>query len=86
MLIYERSTKSFLYSSIKSIKELERTLDKLNTMSGIGFAYSVIKDKLKLTKDQPMITGHEWLPKGKFVLESHYNNGKTEIAVIDYIL
>ena len=85
MLIYERSTRAFLYSSIKSIKELERILNKLNTMSSIGFVYSVIKDKLKLTKDQPMIMGHEWLPKGKFVLESHYNNGKTEVAVIDYI-
>ena len=86
MLIYDRSTKSFLYSSIKSIKELEQTLNKLNTMSGIGFVYSVIKDKFKLTNDQPMIMGHEWLPKGKFILESHYNNGKTEVAVIDYIL
>ncbi len=55
-------------------------------MSGIGFVYSVIKDKFKLTKDQPMLMGHEWLPKGKFILESHYNNGKTEVAVIDYIL
>lgn len=86
MLIYERSTKAFLYSSIKSVKELERILNKLNTMNGIGFVYSVIKDKLKLIKDQPMIKGHEWLPKGKFILESHYNNGKTEVAVIDYTL
>lgn len=86
MLIYERSTKSFLYSSIKSVNELKRILNKLNLDSSKGFTYSVLKKELKLEKDQPMLTGHEWFAFGYFSLEAHYDNGKTKVAIIDYIL
>lgn len=86
MLIYERSTKAFLYSSIKSVNELKRILNKLNLDSSKGFTYSVLKKELKLEKDQPMLTGHEWFAFGYFSLEAHYKNAKTEVAIIDYIL
>lgn len=86
MLIYERSTKSFLYSSIKSVNELKRILNKLNSDSSKGFTYSVLKKELKLEKDQPMLTGHEWFPNGGFSIEAHYKNAKTEVAIVDYTI
>lgn len=86
MLIYERSTKSFLYSSIESEKELIRILNKLNANNSKGFTYSVIKRELKLVKDQPMLKGHEWFPNGVFSIEAHYKNTKTEVAMINYTI